>query len=176
MGYSLSFSKIIEEVFWMDKTTTIGVKEENKMKLDEIQYRLKKQKRRNFTMDDTLAEILKYFPEQVQIQEDCSRIAILWFFEWIERRIWMMCFKKMKQPKSCQWVQLPQKRLFYGNVREESSFKRFLIYISLLCPAISLAPDYIIWMLVVLTCLECINLSFETLSQIKYTLRSFFEK
>ena len=61
----------------MDKTTTIGVKEENKMKLDEIQYRLKKQKRRNFTMDDTLAEILKYFPEQVQIQEDCSRIAIL---------------------------------------------------------------------------------------------------
>ena len=87
-----------------------------------------------------------------------------------------MCFKKMKQPKSCQWVQFPQKRLFYGNVREESSFKRFLIYISLLCPAISLAPDYIIWMLVVLTCLESINLLFETLSQIKYTLRSFFEK
>ena len=87
----------------------------------------------------------------------------------------MMRFKKMKQPKSCQWVQLPQKRLFYGRMREESSFKRFF-YVFLLCSAISLASDLIIWMLVVLTCLESINLLFETLSQIKYTLRSFFEK
>ena len=43
----------------MDKATTIRIKEENKIKLDDIRDKMRKKHRKNFSFDDILTEILK---------------------------------------------------------------------------------------------------------------------
>ena len=43
----------------MDKATTIRIKEENKIKLDEIRYEMMKKHRKNFSFNDILTELLK---------------------------------------------------------------------------------------------------------------------
>jgi len=63
--------------------------------------------------------------------------------------------------------------------RSMNSFRRFLSLVFLLFSVITMAPEdpikyYVIPLLVVLTYLEAINLLFEALNHIKYTLMTLF--
>jgi len=43
----------------MDKATTIRIKEENYIKLDDIREKMRKEQHKNFTFNDILTELLK---------------------------------------------------------------------------------------------------------------------